>query len=144
MGQSTSVEMVIPSRVRLVDLVHAAAEKMAEVAGFDADEALNVGLAVRETVVNAITHGNGGNSDRSVRIQFDVSDDGLEARIRDQGEGFDPDATPDPTRSDRLLESSGRGLLLVRAFVDDVRFRFRRGKGMEVTLVKHRKSPSRT
>ena len=76
MGQSTSVKLVIPSHVRLSDLVHAAAEKMAEVAGFDDDDALNVGLAVRETVVNAITHGNANDPDRHVTIRLDATDDG--------------------------------------------------------------------
>jgi serine/threonine-protein kinase RsbW len=138
MGPPTSVSLVVPSQIRLVDLVHAASEKMAEVAGFEADEALNVGLAVRETVVNAITHGNKGDPERSVTIRLEADDNGLRVTIQDQGDGFDPDAMPDPTAGDNLLQTSGRGILLCRAFVDDLKFRFLKGKGMEVTLTKNR------
>lgn len=144
MGASTSVKLVLPSQIRLVDLVHAAAEKMAEVAGFDPDEALNVGLAVRETVVNAITHGNQGDPKRSVDIRLDVQDRGLRITVRDQGGGFDPGATPDPTAENNLLQTSGRGILLIRAFVDELKFRNRKGKGMEVTLIKNRPGPVET
>jgi len=128
---ATSVRLVISSEVKLIDLVHTASEKMAELAGFDADEALNVGLAVREAVINAIVHGNGEDPKRKVNVTLSANGDGLRVRITDQGEGFNPDATPDPTEQGNLLRTSGRGLLLIRAFVDDVRFRPRSGGGEE-------------
>jgi len=133
---ATSVKLVIPSDIKLVDLVHSAAEKMAEVAGFDADEGLNVGLAVREAVINAMVHGNGLNPALDVHVMFTVNGEGLAAEVRDCGNGFDPDATPDPTTDPNLLRTSGRGLLLMRAFVDAVAFRRRGDRGMEVTLTK--------
>jgi serine/threonine-protein kinase RsbW len=132
---ATSVELILSSEVRLVDLVHSTSERMAEVAGFDPDEALNVGLAVREAVINAIVHGNRKDPKRSVHVRFEADGSELRIRVRDEGEGFDPDATPDPTEDPNLLRTSGRGLLLVRAFVDGVEFR-RRDPGMEITLTK--------
>lgn len=134
----TSVKLVFPSEVKLIDLVHSATEKMAELAGFDPDEALNVGLAVREAAINAIVHGNGEDPDLQVHLTMTAGDEGFEARITDEGEGFDPDETPDPTAGVNLLATSGRGLLMIRAFVDDVAFRRRSQRGMEVTLTKRR------
>jgi serine/threonine-protein kinase RsbW len=133
---TTSVKLVLPSEVKLIDLVHAATEKMAEYAGFDADEALNVGLALREAVINAMVHGNG--QDPSLKVHVTLTSKGprFQATVRDEGRGFDPDREPDPTSNENLLNTSGRGLLLMKAFVDEVRFRQRRGRGMEITLTK--------
>ena len=142
MATATSVKLVISSQVRLIDLVHAAAEKMAEVAGFGADDCLNVGLAVREAVINAICHGNGENPDLKVNITLTADSRGIRAKIRDHGAGFDPNRTPDPTEDSNLLLTSGRGLLLIRAFVDDVKFR-QMPRGMEITLIKNRETETK-
>ncbi len=136
MASETSVKLVIPSRVRLVDLVHSAAEKIAEMAGFSDEEMLNIGLAVREAVINAIKHGNGEDASKEVEILLEVTGRGVRVRIRDDGAGFNPEGTADPTVADNLMKTSGRGLLLIRAFVDDVRFQYKQGRGMEVTLEK--------
>jgi serine/threonine-protein kinase RsbW len=134
----TFVKIVIPSEIRLVDLVHSASEKMAELAGFDAEEGLNIGLAVREAVINAIVHGNGEEPGLEVEIGFKVGERQMETRVRDQGAGFDPEATPDPTDGQNIMRTSGRGLLLIRAFVDEVLFSRRPDRGMEITLVKQK------
>jgi len=133
---ATSVKLVIPSEIKLVDLVHSAAEKMAEVAGFDPDESLNVGLAVREAVINAMVHGNKLDPGLDVRVTLTINGEGLAAKVGDSGSGFDPDTAPDPRTDPNLLRTSGRGLLLMRAFVDAVTFRRRGDRGMEVTLTK--------
>jgi len=135
MATVTSVKLVISSETRLVDLVHAAAEQMAGLAGFDADEALNVGLAVREAVINAIVHGNKEDPGLKVNVTLVAGEQGIEAVIRDHGNGFDPDRTPDPTDRTNLLNTSGRGLLLIRAFVDEVEVR-RKRRGTEIKLIK--------
>ena len=133
---TTSVKLVLPSEVKLIDLVHAATEKMAEYAGFDADEALNVGLALREAVINAMVHGNRQDPTLNVHVTLTSQGPRFQATVRDEGAGFDPDSEPDPTSNENLLNTSGRGLLLMKAFVDEVRFRQRRGRGMEITLTK--------
>jgi len=135
-ADSTTVRLVISSEIKLVDLVHSAAERVAEMAGFDADEALNIGLAVREAVINAIVHGNGGNAALDVDVTLRANAKNLTASIRDRGNGFDPSATPDPTQGDNLLATSGRGLLLIRAFVDEVEFVKHDDNGTEVKLTK--------
>ena len=71
-------------------------------------------------------------------MEFIADGKGMNAVIRDQGSGFDPEATPDPTAGPNVLKTSGRGLLLIRAFVDDVLFSRRSGRGMEVRLIKNK------
>lgn len=137
MAAGTSVRLVIPSEIRLVDLVHNASEKMAELAGFDADESLDIGLAVREAVINAMVHGNKQDPGLEVTVTLSADRDGLKACVRDQGKGFfDPEKAPDPTEGDNLLRTSGRGLLLIKAFVDEVAFRRHARGGTEITMTK--------
>ncbi len=141
MPAATTVKLVISSEVRLVDVVHTASETMAGIAGFEEDDALNVGIAVREAVINAMLHGNRMDPSRKVEVSLQARPRSIRARVRDQGAGFDSGATPDPTVGDNLMRSSGRGLLVMRAFVDRVDFKFLEGRGMEVTL--HKKSGAR-
>jgi serine/threonine-protein kinase RsbW len=138
MAAATTMRLVFGSDVRLVDVAHAAAETLAGIAGFDEDDALNVGIAVREAVINAIEHGNKLDPKLKVDLVLKARARSIEARVRDQGGGFDPGTTPDPTLGDNVMRSSGRGLLLIRAFVDTVDFDFREGRGMEVKMVKAR------
>jgi serine/threonine-protein kinase RsbW len=138
MAAATTMRLVFGSDVRLVDVAHGAAETLAGIAGFDEDDALNVGIAVREAVINAIAHGNRMDPKLKVELHLKARARSIEARVRDQGQGFDPGATPDPTSGDNVMRSSGRGLLLIRAFVDAVSFEFREGRGLDVKLVKSR------
>lgn len=138
MASTTQVELLFSSEVRLIDLVHSASENVAEMAGFDADDALNVGLAVREAVINAIVHGNGQDPGKQVRVSLRANGTGMEARIMDEGAGFDPDKNVDPTEGAALMATSGRGLLMMRAFVDDV-VQAKRDEGYEVILIKRLK-----
>ena len=141
MAAATSVRLVIPSEVRLVDLVHTLTEKLAEIIGFEEEEGLNAALAVREALINAIVHGNRSDPALDVEVDLVASNDRLEARVVDRGGGFDPGATPDPTAENNVMRTSGRGLLLIRAFVDNVSFRYLDGRGMEVTLIKAHRPP---
>ena len=136
MAAGISLKLVIPSEVKLVDVVHSASEKMAEVAGFDEDEALNIGLAVREAVINAMLHGNKQDPSLDVEVTLSLLSDALEATVRDRGGGFDPNQTPDPTQGNNLLRTSGRGLLLIRAFVDEVDFDLPADGGTRITMTK--------
>jgi len=97
MAAATTVKLVISSEVRLVDVVHSASETMAGLAGFDEDESLNVGLAVREAVINAIVHGNKRDPSRRVDVVLKARPRSITAQVRDQGSGFDLEAMNDPT-----------------------------------------------
>ena len=144
MAAGTSVKLVIPSELKLVDLVHAASERMAELAGFDAEEALNLGLAVREAVINAMLHGNKQDLNLDVSVTLTSGAGGLEAVVKDQGNGFDPSQTPDPRVGANLLRTTGRGLLLIQAFVDELEIKKNKGGGAVVTMTKRLPSKDKT
>jgi len=92
-------------------------------------------LALEEGLSNAIKHGNRGDRHKSVEVSFDVNDERVLICIRDQGEGFDPSAVPDPTADENLEKPSGRGIMLMRAYMDELTFRDR---GKQVCMVKRK------
>jgi serine/threonine-protein kinase RsbW len=91
---------------------------------------------VREAAINAIRHGNHEAPGTQVHVVLEAHPDGIRAWVRDEGEGFDPKDAPDPTTEDHILMTSGRGLLMIRSFVDDVEFHYESGRGMTVALSK--------
>jgi len=143
MTPSGKITVSVASRVGHVDLIHAISDQVAALVGFDNDEILNLGLAVREATINAIKHGNGLDPKKRVRVTFTFDDDGLEVAIRDRGKGFDPNSVADPTLPENLFQPSGRGVLLMKAFVDRVEVHGQDGKGAEVCLFKGRREVHR-
>lgn len=138
MAESRSLELKLESKVDSVDAAEIIVQGLAREAGYQEDEVDHLGMAVRESMVNAVTHGNGYSAEKSVYFNVDLEPDGkLTVGIRDEGEGFDVEEVPDPTAPENLLKSSGRGLLLMRALVDE--FTIRRGEplGMQVTMKKN-------
>ncbi len=116
--------------------VEAAAEKQAQAAGLDEDESFRVVMAVREAAVNAVLHGNGYDPAKQVTASFENTGKSLVIKIADEGEGLDPDTLPDPLAAENLLRGTGRGIFLIRSFLDEVHFR-QLHPGTELTLVKH-------
>jgi len=105
------------------------------------DEAVHwVGVAIRESVINAIKHGNRNDATKHVFVEFETAQapeaPGLLIRVRDQGEGFDPETIANPLDPENLLKSSGRGIFLIRNFMDDVQLERAPQGGMEIRMVK--------
>ncbi len=96
--------------------------KMLERHRFRPEDRFAIRLAVREALVNAANHGNKRSSSKKIRIAFSLTEKGFRIRIRDEGEGFDPGGVLDSTLAEDLTKSTGRGLLLMRQFMNDVRF----------------------
>jgi serine/threonine-protein kinase RsbW len=119
-----------------VSEVEAAAEKFAAEAGLDEDERFRTTMAVREAAVNAVLHGNDYDPAKKISASFENTGSDLVITISDQGKGLDPDSLPDPLAPDNLLRGTGRGIFLIRSFMDEVRFR-QLHPGTELTLVKH-------
>ncbi len=101
--------------------------------GFSPKDVFGVRLAIEEALVNAIKHGNGMDPDKSVFVSCEIHDQDITIVIRDEGEGFNPEDVPDPTEDDNLEKPSGRGLMLIKAFMTEVIYNDR---GNEVTLIK--------
>jgi serine/threonine-protein kinase RsbW len=135
------VHLEIASTLDTLETVQSVTEQVARRLGFD-EEALHwTTMAVRESVVNAITHGNGSDPAKRVCIDFCVTSAAaprdLIVRVRDQGPGFDPLALDDPLAPENMLKSSGRGIFLIRQFMDEVTVVPAEGGGTEVRMVKH-------
>ncbi len=102
---------------------------------YDEDHLFAVRLSLEEALVNAMRHGNHFDPNRSVRVWYRISPDRVEIRVADEGTGFDPGGVPDPTADENLDKPCGRGIMLMRCYMDKVEFSPR---GNEVFMVKHR------
>jgi len=134
------VHLEIHSTIEALDLVQAVTEHIARRLGFD-DESLHwTSMAVRESVVNAMKHGNGNDAAKLVFIDYCAvpESDPVDfiVSVRDQGPGFDPENVKDPLTPENMLSASGRGVFLIRQFMDDVVIRRAPQGGMEVRMTK--------
>jgi serine/threonine-protein kinase RsbW len=135
-----TVKLQVRSKFDHLDFVQTVSDRMAHLGGLDEDAVHWIGVAVRESVINAIKHGNREDADKLVTVEFTfapVSDPcELVVRVLDQGEGFDPQELADPLAPENLLKASGRGIFFMRSFMDDVTIRRAAEGGMEVRMVK--------
>ena len=134
--QTGRLSFKLASTMDSVAEIEAAAEKLAQDAGLDEDEGFRVAMAVREAAVNAVLHGNGYDPNKQVSVSFENTGAALVITIADQGEGLDPETLPDPLAPENLLRGTGRGIFLIRSFLDEVHFR-QLHPGTELTLVKN-------
>jgi serine/threonine-protein kinase RsbW len=134
--ECSCVEVTLESDLKNVEVAEEITRRVATTAGFDEDEQNRIEMAVHESMINAIWHGNKNDASKSVWLKFTLYPDRLEIRVRDQGKGFNPTHIPDPLEEDNLLNVSGRGIFLIRAFVDEFRVEDLNGTGTEVTLIK--------
>lgn len=127
---------ILDSTLDSVDSAEALALMAARNAGLEEDELQKIAMAVRESMVNAVVHGNRYSAHKKVRLSIASGSEQFTVKIADEGEGFDYEHLPDPLAPENLLRSSGRGIFLIRAFVDDFKVR-RLSPGTEVTLIKY-------
>jgi serine/threonine-protein kinase RsbW len=133
-----TVELSLPSRIESVDESALLAEKLARDWGYPDDLISSIDLAVRESVANAVKHGNRFDEQKRVEIVFIDGDEGFEVMVRDFGEGFSVDEIPDPTDPENLLKVTGRGILFMRSFMDVVEWSDNPDGGITVKMRKHR------
>src|SRR6185436_18496325 len=134
------VRLEFTSVFEMVDFVQVVSDHMARSVGLDDDSMHWVSVSIRESVINAIKHGNRNDATKRVFVDFEITTTSavpeLAIRVRDQGEGFEPEAVADPLAPENLLKSSGRGIFLIRNFMDDVRLQRAPEGGMEIRMVK--------
>jgi len=134
------VRLQIPSLFDMVDLVQVLSDRMGQLAAFDEDQVHWIGVAVRESVINAIKHGNREDPAKPVLIEFAFTPADrpteLVVCVTDRGEGFEPEAVADPLAPENILKSSGRGIFFMRNFMDDVQLNRAPEGGMRIRMVK--------
>ena len=115
-----TVELKLPSRIESIGEAAGAATDAARRLGFAEDALFGVEMAVREAVTNAVLHGNRQDESKPVEVGLSGTDAELVITVRDRGAGFDPAGVADPTAEENILKTSGRGILFMRAFMDEV------------------------
>ncbi|QQE11389.1 ATP-binding protein [Planctomycetota bacterium] len=135
MGESPQKTMVIPSRLAEVATVQNAILSDAKDQGYTKEAIFAIQLALDEAVTNAIRHGNKLDDTKNVTVQYTIDDQRISITICDEGEGFDPYEIPDPTLDENLTCPSGRGVMLIQAYMTSVSYN---DKGNCLTLVKNK------
>jgi serine/threonine-protein kinase RsbW len=133
----TTVCETLDSALESVDHAEETVLREAQALGFGEDDLHKIGISVRECMVNAVVHGNRYNARKKVFLTVRRTPERLEIVIADEGGHFDLGQLPDPLADDNLLRQSGRGLLMMQAFMDEFLVRSREPQGTEVKLVKY-------
>ena len=130
-------ELSMPSEISAISpFVDEFMERLKHYACFKGDPD-DIEVALREAIANAVLHGNKEDPSKHVHLKFRCEPDGeLFFVVRDEGPGFDPDKVPDPLAPENLMRGTGRGIFLIRSFMDEVHFR-QLHPGTELTLVKN-------
>jgi serine/threonine-protein kinase RsbW len=131
-----TTRLVLPSHIEAVADAAAAGTDFIRNCGLSEELSFGIEMALREAVTNAMVHGNQEDEAKSVEVIFNCHDNELEIEVRDQGEGFDPANVPDPTNAENLLKTSGRGIFLMRTFMDEVEWLNRPEGGTAVRMLK--------
>ena len=135
-----TVTLDVASRFEMLDVVQTVLVQCCAIVGFDEEAVHYMSVAVRESVVNAIKHGNKHDEAKRVHVRFTIHDKALEVQVGDQGQGFDPAAVADPLAPENLLRAYGRGIFFMRQFMDEVTHSFPAKGGTVVRMLK-RASP---
>ena len=133
-----TTELSLPSGIDTIASAAAAVADFVGRSGISDDAAFGIDLAVREAVTNAVIHGNRQDEDKTVDLTLKSSPDAVEISVHDQGPGFNPEDVPDPTATENLLKTSGRGIFFMRTFMDEVDWLIRPEGGTTVRMLKRR------
>ena len=140
LSDSHVVRIELPSSFELLDLVQIVSDRLSALAGMEEDAMHWVSVAVRESVINAIKHGNKEDHAKHVTVEFLLSPrqrpEEFVVEVLDEGAGFDPDHVANPLDAENVLKSSGRGIFFMKSFMDDVTMSRRPQGGMSVRMSK--------
>jgi len=131
-----TTELKLASRIEAVNEAATAVAGLVTPSGIGDEAAFGIDIAVREAVTNAVLHGNQLDESKFVEIHVKSSPQVVEIYVHDQGSGFDPLAVPDPTKAENILKTSGRGIFLMRNFMDEVEWSIHPRGGTTVHMVK--------
>jgi len=131
-------QIELPSRIESVDEAAMMADEYAKSCGCSDEITFAVDLAIRESVANAVKHGNKFDESKTVHLTLHDKPDGFEITVRDFGTGFSVEDIPDPTDAENLLKANGRGILFMRSFMDVVEWENPADGGLKVKMLKKR------
>jgi serine/threonine-protein kinase RsbW len=136
-AKAQRLEVTLETVLESVDLAENIVTRISEAAGFAEEDVHKIGMAVREGVVNAYNYGNQQDPRKKIRLTIEFEPERMAVHVLDEGRGFDVAEVPDCLAEENLLRTSGRGLFLMRAFMDE--FKVQRGPsgGAELILVKN-------
>src|ERR1700726_2123712 len=130
------IEVVLETLIESIALAESVGMRVAAAAGFDEDDQYKIGLAVHEGVMNAFQYGNEQRRERKIHVVFELLHEKLVIRVTDQGTGFRLEEVPDPRMDENVLGEPGRGVLLMKAFMDEFDVLVRQGGGAELIMAK--------
>src|SRR5213082_1626414 len=113
------LEMTLETQVESVNLAEEMCLRVAEAAGFGEDDCYRIGMSVREGVINAFHYGNQEKPEKKIHLAVDITAEKLVIHVMDEGKGFKLTDVPDPLAEENILSTSGRGIFLMRAFMDE-------------------------
>jgi serine/threonine-protein kinase RsbW len=136
------LEVTLQTQVESVNLAEEMCLRVAEAAGFGEDDCYRIGMSVREGVINAFHYGNQERPDKKIHLAVDLTDDKMIIHVLDEGKGFDLAAVPNPLAEENLLSTSGRGIFLMRSFMDEFDVVTGRTGGAEIVMSKKLPRPA--
>ena len=139
---SKHLEVELQSQVESVSLAEEMCMRVAEAAGFGEDECYRIGMSVREGVINAFHYGNQERPGKKIYLSVDMTQEKMIIRVLDEGQGFSLQDVPDPLAEENLLSTSGRGIFLMKAFMDE--FEVARGRTGGAELIMTKRLPNGT
>jgi serine/threonine-protein kinase RsbW len=138
------LEVTLQTQVESVNLAEEMCLRVAEAAGFGEDDCYRIGMSVREGVINAFHYGNQERPDKKIHLAVDLTDEKMIIHVLDEGKGFDLASVPNPLAEENLLSTSGRGIFLMRSFMDEFNVQTGRTGGAEIVMSKKLPPPGST
>jgi len=135
------LEITLETQVESVNLAEEMCLRVAEAAGFGEDDCYRIGMSVREGVINAFHYGNQERPEKKIHLALDITPEKLIIHVLDEGTGFTLADVPDPLAEENLLSTSGRGIFLMRAFMDEFDVVKGRNGGAEIVMSKKLPAP---
>src|ERR1700730_1162295 len=135
------LEITLETQVESVNLAEEMCLRVAEAAGFGEDDCYKIGMSVREGVINAFHYGNQERPEKKIHLAVDLTGDKMIIHVLDEGTGFTLANVPNPLAEENLLSTSGRGIFLMRAFMDEFSVVSGRTGGAEIVMSKKLPAP---
>ena len=141
MADQKHLDVTLDTQVESVNLAEEMCLRVAEAVGFDEDDCYRIGMSVREGVINAFHYGNQERPEKKIYLAVDLTSDKMVIHVLDEGKGFNLGDVPNPLAEENLLSTSGRGIFLMRSFMDEFDVVPGRTGGAEIIMSKKLPSP---